>query len=950
VKLGEYEVLEQIGRGATGTVLRARARDGREVALKLLGKNVRPDWLARFARERRLLAALGSKEGFVALLGSGDSPEGPYLIMPYLTGGTLRDRLKRGPLPIDAARALGLTLARAMAQAHAAGVVHRDLKPENILFDAEGRAFVADLGLAKHYDGASPGASQSVALSRTGELRGTPGYMAGEQMQDATTVGPSADVFALGAVLYECLAGRSAFQGMTMIELIGNVERGTFTPLRSLRPDVPRGLAGTIERALARDPAERHADAGALAAELDREERARAPVALLVVGAVLLAVTAGAAAFALRSRAQPVADVAAVATESVAKPKAPRGPFDPEPDVPPIFMDRSEIPPGYEVVLECRWARLLGMYGEYSAHASAGWGWVALSPDGKVVLADDGTGKLKLWDVASGRRIRTIAAASQSHGLAIAPDGRRALVGHTDGLVRLYDLATGAEIRSIGKHQGIVNCVRFSPDGRLAASVAEDAKMQLFDLEDQSWATFTGHEGGVFGIAFTPDGKRVLTSGTDGKLKLWDVAAIFAKKPALIRTFSGHNGWVFACAVSPDGRSGASAGVDGNARVFNLETGEETVLEGHGGSVTDIAFTPDGAHVVTSSFDRTLRIWDLATKEFRVLAGHTDSVIGVALSRDGRLAVSGSLDQTLRVWDLATAKETRTIREPDRRVNGLSFLPDGKSFVSANEDGEARLLGIKEHAQVRTFAGHGGAVLAIDTSKDGTRVVTGCEDGLVRVFDPAREKPLFALAGHKGPVRAVTVTADGARAASAGDDGTIHLWDLVHARDERTFVESLGPVLSVAISADGGHIVSGSQDAAVRIWSARTGELLDRETGHGAPVRALAIDPDGEHFLSGSDDTGIRLWQLAPPSHVQFPGGRGEITAVALFPDGKRFASLTAKGTLSLWRRDSTARAEVLDLRAKGLADRPISLAVSHDGTALLVGTEHGVVFHFRVD
>jgi tetratricopeptide (TPR) repeat protein len=260
-----------------GVVLLARGPDGHDVAIKrILGKPAAPV-LARFERERRLLSTLGREVGFVPLLDAGATPEGPYVVMPFLTGGTLRARLEDGQMALDRAIPLALALAAALARAHALGIVHRDLKPENVLFDADGTPLVADLGLAKHFTTSAPGASQSVALSVAGQLRGTFGYMAREQGRDAQGVGPQADVFSLGAIIYECLAGEPAFSGSTALEVLGKVERGEFAPLKRLRPDVPGWLARVVSRALATEPGDRFADAGELTRALASEGSLEGP-------------------------------------------------------------------------------------------------------------------------------------------------------------------------------------------------------------------------------------------------------------------------------------------------------------------------------------------------------------------------------------------------------------------------------------------------------------------------------------------------------------------------------------------------------------------------------------------------------------------------------------------------------------------------------------------------
>jgi serine/threonine-protein kinase len=269
VRIGPYELEGEAGRGGMGVVFRARARDGSRVALKLL---VRKDEVAlrRFEREVRLQTTLGEEAGFVPILDTGLHEGAPYLVLPFLASGTLRARLARGPLAVEEARALGVRLARALGAAHALGIVHRDVKPENVLYSARGEPLLADLGLAKHFDDSAPGASRSASLSKTGQLLGTANYMAPEQAVDAKSAGPPADVFALGAVLYECLAGTPAFSGENVLEVVERIERGAFAPLARFRPDVPRDLASTVERCLARDPGRRFAGGDALAGALAR--------------------------------------------------------------------------------------------------------------------------------------------------------------------------------------------------------------------------------------------------------------------------------------------------------------------------------------------------------------------------------------------------------------------------------------------------------------------------------------------------------------------------------------------------------------------------------------------------------------------------------------------------------------------------------------------------------
>ena len=347
MRIGPYEVTGELGRGGAGAVYRVKTPDGREAALKVLLR-VDAQAFAGFERELRLLGSLGEEDGFVGLLDAGMAPEGPWLVMPLVAGGTLRARLAKGPLGVEETVALGVALATALGKAHERGIVHRDVKPENVLFTESpnerspgrpgsepARPLLADLGLAKHFDRSLPGASQSAALTRDGAFKGTAGYMAPEQVANASKVGPPCDVFALGAVLHECLSGEPAFPGETAVEVLAKVQAGTREPLR--RPDVPRWLARTLSEALASAPEARFADGASFARALRERGRRRLPAVPLVVGAVTGALVL-AGVLALRpSPATSGAPTSPAPPTGAAPPKNPAAPATPSP---------SGLPPG----------------------------------------------------------------------------------------------------------------------------------------------------------------------------------------------------------------------------------------------------------------------------------------------------------------------------------------------------------------------------------------------------------------------------------------------------------------------------------------------------------------------------------------------------------------------------------------------------------------------------
>lgn len=272
-----YEILGVIGRGGMGVVYRARQRAlGREVALKQirLGLGGDAQELARF--ETEAVAAAGLRHpGIVQVHDVGWRDGEPFLAMELVEGGSLEERLRQGPLPPAEAATLIARVARAVQHAHDAGVVHRDLKPGNVLLAADGAPKIADFGLAKRLDAAQ-------GPTRTGSLLGTPSYMAPEQAQGGPP-GPAIDVYALGAVLYECLTGRPPFHAATVLETLDQVRTCEPPSPSRVQPGLPRDLQTITLKCLEKDPRRRYATAGALGDELERFLQGR-PITARPVG------------------------------------------------------------------------------------------------------------------------------------------------------------------------------------------------------------------------------------------------------------------------------------------------------------------------------------------------------------------------------------------------------------------------------------------------------------------------------------------------------------------------------------------------------------------------------------------------------------------------------------------------------------------------------------------
>jgi tRNA A-37 threonylcarbamoyl transferase component Bud32 len=275
-----YEVLAEVGRGGIGVVYKARqvALD-RVVALKRL-RDADPSQVARLRREAEALGRL-QHPNIVQVFEVRELPAGPVLCLEFCTGGSLDRRLAAGALPPAEAAALVQVLAGAIHAAHQAGIVHRDLKPANVLLSAAGGLAVpkiSDFGLAKVVDDSGQ--------TRTGAVLGTPSYMAPEQARGDRDVGPAADTYALGAILYECLTGRPPFKAASPLETLAQVADRDPVPVRTLQPQVPRALETICLKCLSKAPAARYATARELADDLERFLR-HEPIRARPIGAVV---------------------------------------------------------------------------------------------------------------------------------------------------------------------------------------------------------------------------------------------------------------------------------------------------------------------------------------------------------------------------------------------------------------------------------------------------------------------------------------------------------------------------------------------------------------------------------------------------------------------------------------------------------------------------------------
>jgi WD40 repeat protein len=526
---------------------------------------------------------------------------------------------------------------------------------------------------------------------------------------------------------------------------------------------------------------------------------------------------------------------------------------------------------------------------------------VSFSPDGKTLASSGADNTIRLWDVQTGEEIRTI----RGHNnyvftVSFSPDGKTLASGSSDKTIKLWNVETGQEIRTLEGHKNYVMTTAFSPDGKTLASSGWEKTIKLWDVETgKEIRTLEGHKNYIYTVLFSPDGKTLASGSNDKTIKLWDVET--GKK---IKTFYGHDYYIFSLSFSPDGKTLASGSADNTAKLWNLETGKEIrTLQGHDDSVRSISFSPDGQTLVTGSWDTTLKLWNVETgKKIYSLQGHDNSVYSVSFSPDKKSLASGSLDRTIKLWNLETGKEIHTLEGHNGYVYNVSYNPDGKILASNSWDGVIKLWNPDTGKEIRTLKGHKKPVNSVSFSPDGKTLASGSNDKTIKLWNPDTGKEIRTIQGHKKPVNSVSFSPDGKTLASGSNDKTIKLWNPDTGKEIRTIQGHKEPINSVTFSPDGKILASGSRDNTVKLWDVETGQEIRTVRGHQKSVNSVSFSPDGKTLASGSLDKMIKLWNVATGEELPvLQKHEKSVYAVSFSPDGQTLASGSDDKTIKLW-------------------------------------------------
>jgi serine/threonine protein kinase len=864
-QFGRYKIMDCLGRGGMGAVFRAQDTQlDREVALKVpfLGDD-EEDTRQRFYREARAAATL-HQANICPVFDVGEFQGIPYLTMAFIDGKSLHTAItQKQNFTFQHIALLLRKLTLAMQEAHNRGVVHRDLKPSNVIIRPNNEPIIMDFGLARRADD-----QKSAGLTQQGDIIGTIDYMSPEQVEGKNdTVGPAADIYALGVILYEMLTGRLPYEGSTTGKLAAILVKDPPKP-SELRPDVPAKLEEICLKAMAKKTTDRIASMAQFANLLvDFLRSPASPPKPEVTPAPKPAVAPAPKPAPSPSPAPPVPAPETAATKSA-----------------PTEVKRSE-PSGAKSAT--RSSRRRGSSRRKAKSGSSNsWIWIVAGLFGLLVVGGVIAGIV--YAVSNG--------SNSSHAEATKP--KQPPVPSPPPLPpspnnkKNPDNADPPEPKKpTPPKTAPALVVRPQPAGlELTTGMPQKCKVKVERGDYQgpirlSWKAPAN-------VRVTPAGPVTLQPGqADPEITLLLMSE--AAPPMQRMEFT-------ATAVDDPNRKSQDLGLEvragrgdcirivelGGLSNFSIDAiafnPNATMALGGGGAGPQGGGPGSAPGAEAPSEHNAIHVWNLEKAEsVTKLVMHRDRVKRLLISADGKTGMSISADGTVGLWDMIQGqKKLQSPRLGEFRLLNAAISEDGKRGLVVYN-------GLALKIDLATFKRFGteivtapymaskldDAVRTVAVSTDRKALIGGI-DGKLFLFDWTEKTKPKALKGHDEAVLCSLFSPSGQVAATGGGgvlqvgalqpgkDNAVRMWDIAGATMKWKAEGHARPVVALAFSSDGKLLASGSADGEIRIWQVEDGKPVATFSGHGNRVLGLTFTPDGKQLWSGAADRTVRHWRL----------------------------------------------------------------------------------------
>jgi WD40 repeat protein/tRNA A-37 threonylcarbamoyl transferase component Bud32 len=970
-RIGNYQILSEIGRGGMGVVYKARQPNLRRiVALKMIlaGEHAGLRERARLRKEAEAAAQI-THPNVVQIIEVGEHDGLPFLTMEYVDGGNLTRMLRGTPQAFRWSARLTETLARAIHEAHARGIVHRDLNPSNVLMAADGTPKISDFGLAKFVVDDS-------GISQNGVILGTPSYMAPEQVSgNGKNIGPCTDVYALGALLYEMMTGTAPFRGFTPMETLCQVLEAEVVPPSKLRHGVPEDLETICLKCLQRDPSKRYSSAQKLAEDLRRFQESepirarrttpliraiqwtkRQPLAaglmglcLVLFGSLLSVVLAYNVFLAEKNRQLEVGaekelrvrnDMLTEQAQFRQKITQSRLEwYDSQLTEIKLNIEAGQLELAQELFENLR--RSLAAEEEKSAGIVRGFAWYYLD---------------RLL-----RESTSMMAAHEEEVTAITASrvGNAFLSGDRAGRILLWDLARPDQPMIFeGKHDApVLKLALCCDESRLARIVASVSARDDGQMEIRLWDARTGEETSrlttqgpglvVKDLEFSPDGKTLVLCGASadglaGRAWTWRFES-GAWRPSPESSLSG----VTRAGFSSHSARLAFGTVDGSVILRSLSDGSRTTLEASSVSspVLSLTFSNDSHLLGVGRKDGSITVWDLDRPA--VLTQQTDedgAVDFIGFCREDQQLVGCSQRRVLWQRDLTGRPGRRLLATVDGTIQTVAVSPQGRYLAAGGSLQEATVWNLETGIRELSYLGSNRFLQHITFGPEGRTVIMNFKDPLIRVWrfrDSADTEKMRQGEGKEAWSLAFSPT-EPRLLASGGDDHKIRLWDAETERELLCLSAHEQTVSSLAFLPDGEHLASCGLDGRLFLWKLvrdKEGRILrgDPELLEKLDDRlvSLSLSMDGQMLATAGKSGSVYVWNLKAGTLQRVLSGQtSTVCQVAFSPNPSVLASVSTNSRLLVWNPATGA----LNLNESRGEEPMRSVAFSNDGMLMAVG------------
>jgi WD40 repeat protein/tRNA A-37 threonylcarbamoyl transferase component Bud32 len=971
---GDYKILTEIARGGMGVVYKARQLSlNRTVALKMIkaGELASDEEVTRFRNEAQAAATLDHPH-IVPVFEVGEQDGLYFFSMGFVDGDSLSELLREDLLPPRQAATLIRQVAEAIHYAHQQKVVHRDIKPGNILIDSKGEPRVTDFGLAKQVDSGQD-------LTTTGQVLGTPNFMAPEQAKGQTDVGPAADVYALGAVLYNALTGRPPFQSDSGIETIRQVIDDDPVSLRILNAKVDRDLETICLKCLEKDAAQRYKSAADLADDLRRwlsnesvfarratvwERtvkwiRRRPAVAAATLASIVAVLALGAALAAAaynNALAQSLSDTQAAKNETddalgklrtaqtktvtalgvaeEANRQARRSDYFRRIALAQTEWDDGNVSAVVPLLNGCpeefrQWEwhylkRLL--HQDWLTLRGGDYGVVSYSPDGNQIVTFD--------------RERRAAGERQNYR----------------SMIRIYDSESGQLVQHWAVDPtGFVLRSSLSPDGSvIAAGAYRDGSVRLWNLVGKEILSVDSAAPILRNFEFSPDGTQlalsVIGAGT-WKVILVDTTTGVLKVECEAMSEAIHN-----IAFHPDGNELVVSTRFGKLLVFNAVSGSLTrTIDAHVAKVSSyrvscLQFDSSGKRLASGAEDEFLKVWDYQTGKLIHEFRQEDQVLDTVFCNDGATLIAACADQTVHVWDLATEQRTKSMRGHRAFVTGVAVSPDAAHVASASNDGRVKVWDLDGNYEGYEALDVDVAISHVAFSADGKWALAAGQPSIqpnhaetITVWKTKATEGRLNLDAHDAGVTRCEFSADGRAIVSASWDSSIE----VRSIETGELLTKLtgahrDDIRDVVVSRDGRYYFSGGGiDGRLVIWDARKQAVEQIIENQPDTIWAVAASADSKFVAAGGQKRNLgwlKVWDVASGKErsIAFSAGHGRVDSIDFSNDGRWIAATTVSGNVPIWSVDTGTMVRVL----QGHLNTPESVRFSPDSARLATASK----------